>query len=113
MTGVTSSNNVSVNGMPRHVLDLRRIVDEGDDGKGVAAVPADDMERAESKEPPSLAGLRALFDEVGEAVVVTNGEPGETVAGELEVEEAAATTSGSRPSRATRAPAWLEDYVIG
>ena len=113
MTAVTSGNNVSVNGMPRHVLDLRRVVDEGDDGDGVAAVPVEGMARVEGDEPPSLAGLRALFDEVGEAAVVANGESGVTVTGELEAEEEAATTNESRPSRATRAPAWLEDYVVG
>ena len=113
VTAVTSGNNVSVNGMPRHVLDLRRVVDEGDDGDGVAAVPVEGMARVEGDEPPSLAGLRALFDEVGEAAVVANGESGVTVTGELEAEEEAATTNESRPSRATRAPAWLEDYVVG
>lgn len=31
ITGVTSRNNIEVNGMPRHVLDIRRVFDESDD----------------------------------------------------------------------------------
>ena len=31
VTGINSSNNIEVDGMPRHVLDIRRVVEESDD----------------------------------------------------------------------------------
>ena len=105
VTGVTSGNNVSVNGMPRHVLDLRKIVDEEDEGKDRVVVPRED------EEPRSLVGLRALFADVGEVDVVLEETAG-MVTEEPDSGCEAATLSELRPARSTRAPAWLADYVV-
>ena len=37
ITDVNSSNNVSVDGMPRHILDIRRVVESDEEEDGVVA----------------------------------------------------------------------------
>ena len=50
VTGMTSSENVTVNGVPRHVPDLRRLfVDEGDKGADDVDTEGDEVEEDESE----------------------------------------------------------------
>ena len=95
VTGVTSENNVSVNGVPRHILDVRRMV-ENENGQDSVIVDA------EIGEPSGVRGLRALFEGIGEVEQVPAGGVGAESAAVVE----------SRPTRNTRAPAYLRDYVM-
>ena len=96
VTGVTSANNVSVDGVPRHVLDVRRVIDGGD--KEVRMAAADDQE-----EPHGVRGLRELFGGVGEGKQIPAA--GVDAGGE------GAPLPEPRPARAARVPVYLNDYV--
>ena len=99
VTGITSRNNVSVDGMPRHVLDIRRIVDpqctaEELDEEVVVEVPeevrlqfADDVEGMQGENGSSGEGDNTVSDDVG------------------------APDNGTRPRRARRRPVWLDGYA--
>ena len=95
VTGVTSENNVSVNGVPRHILDVRRMV-ENENGQDSVIVDA------EIGESSDVRGLHALFEGIGEVEQVPAGGVGAESAAVVE----------SRPTRNTRAPAYLRDYVM-
>ena len=87
VTGVNSANNVSVDGMPRHVLDMRRVYefseeDSTDEEPGGEEEPEEEDEPGEEEEPE---------------------EPGE---------ERRPDSSGLRRSaRARQPPRWMSDYV--
>ena len=92
VTGVTSANNVSVDGMPRHVLDVRRVIDD-EDKREVAVLQEDGG-------PKGLHGIRDLFEEIDDPpdVAVEEGEDEEMPMVE------------QRPVRNVRPPVWLEGY---
>ena len=96
VTGVTSSNNISVNGIPRHILDVRRFSDDDDEVE--VATPEED------RDPEALCGVRDLFEELDELpnAVAEDSERGE--------EEGEALVLERRPVRNVRPPSWLEEY---
>lgn len=98
VTAVISVNNIEVDGVPRHVLDLRR------------------LPRVESTEARktqnvfnlvSTPNLLDLFEEDAEESVADEAEE------ERGSEEAADSEgeTGDRPARTRRPPVWLKDYV--
>ena len=95
ITGLTSSNTVSVDGVPRHVLDLRRVFEEDDELD--AAVPE------EVRESQDSLGIIDLFEHLDEPPGVpeeVGQEEGVRVDAALE----------SRPARTVRPPRYLEEY---
>ena len=119
VTEVTSTSNVSVNGVPRHVSDIRRMpegviaderqvaseVDQSVHGGVVDVVRlieevCDDESAVASAEEDTRStslGLRALFGHTGEGGEGAEGDVTEP-------------TVTARPARAARAPAYLSDY---
>ena len=85
VTGVTSGNTVDVDGVPRHVLDLRRLFVDSSD------------EESEDSEDEA---------EIEESDKMVKGECDDGVDEEVDEFEA----NESRPARQLRAPAWLQEY---
>ena len=85
VTGLNSDNNVDVDGMPRHILDLRQVVQES----------------AEEESLDESAGADGEEDGTGSSAVD----------GEVAVDQG---VEGERryPSRQRRPPDWLGDYVV-
>ena len=88
VTGINSNNNVSVDGMPRHILDLRKVVYEAcDDSDGDEGDPGESEVEA------------SVLERVGESV---NGE----------LEHAVAAPERRYPSRERKPPFWFADYEV-
>lgn len=85
VTGINSANNVSVDGMPRHILDLRRVV-----------VPDKAVNDDEALQNDAEFGTQMQEDPTVEEVAneVLNSDP-------------------AIPPRARRPPRWLADYETG
>ena len=124
VTAINSKNNISVDGMPRHVLDLRRIVGrsyevtgnaDGEREPGLRLSLADET-------PQRLLGAGGLMMSLPvEADVGGNGEESEvddlsltSEAGDSNGErEQEAVEGQSRPQRDRRPPVWTADFVLG
>ena len=89
VTGVNSSNNISINGMPRHILDIRRVVNESSDDEHV---------ELGSSGVESGGGGPGL--EVTEVLPNPSSEVGED-----------SVESSRRSQRVRRPPQWLADYA--
>ena len=97
VTGSQSRNNLIVDGIPRHILDLRRV-----------AVPADnDCDEAVSELPQEVNGMHghdlnlrsvSLQSSLSERSEDENAVPQEETV--------------QRPERQRRRPAWMEDYEV-
>ena len=104
VTKVVSNNNVEVNGIPRHILDIRAFVEEEEDA---------------SRSGASTRTTRALreVEESGDGGDDDDGEGEDD--GESEDDSEAEDNSegedggegGGRPVRERRAPVWFRDYV--
>ena len=105
VTGIVSRSNVEVDGVPRHVLDIRRLVRSGDGGGNTAP-----------GEPPNpgAGGGDPTADENGPRVLREESSDDETSDNEEEEEDQPREwVEVARPRRSTRTrrhPAYLDDY---
>lgn len=100
VTKVNSSTNVEIDGVPRHVGDIRRCVGQVRDPSDAATrvfSAGRDEDDSSSEDENGLDGSGAEGSPAG-AVTAGTGAVDETV-------------SGGRPRRTVRRPDWLDDYV--
>ena len=99
VTGVVSHNNVEVDGVPRHVLDIRRLVGNEDErGRVTSDTPSN---------PSSDRGATEA-DETGPRMFREESSDDETSGDEDE--EEAQPREPRRSARVRRPPTWLGDY---
>ena len=105
VTGIVSRNNVEVDGVPRHVLDIHRLVgNEDEEG------------RATSDAPSNLSSGRGATgaDETGPRMFREESSDDETSGNEDEEEdqprEHVEEVRPRRSARVRRPPIWLGDY---
>ena len=90
VTRINTKNNVSVDGMPRHILDVRRVVrpvGEGAQAEIVESEGQDDL-------PLGISEVKCSSDEH------------RSHSGEVEAEQ-------RYPRRVRRPPVWLDEYETG
>ena len=97
ITKINSRNNVSVDGMPRHILDVRRIIQEPERGKYGDELQVGVDCKAEVQ---GVGEIEGMSDEVGEHNVEEQ-HSGDFV--ELE---------RRYPKRERQQPAWMADYEV-
>ena len=91
VTGINSRNNISVDGMPRHILDIRRVILPSESVE-------EPVEEGEEQEEEAL-----LFE------VVNGDSDWEREAAEMEQRHV--EDECQYPDRIRRPPRWMEDYV--
>ena len=91
VTGINSRNNISVDGMPRHILDIRRVI-----------LPSESSDGSEEEEEEQ--NEEVVLIEMGNDVEQEEEEGAEMEHGHMEAER-------RYPDRIRRPPSWMEDYV--
>ena len=95
ITKINSRNNVSVDGMPRHILDVRRIIQEPERGKAEDELQDGVENKAEVQEVGEIEGMS---EEEGEHIVEEH-HSGNFVEVERRYQK-----------RERQQPAWMADY---
>jgi hypothetical protein len=96
VTGVTSRNNVSVDGIPRHVLDVRRIPPSpSNTSENITLAPSDNFKCNSDV-------LQILLED----------SDSEILEGQEDRREAESERSRVEATRIRKPPVWLNDYVV-